>query len=107
SILPVCDVMLECRVSCSARSYSFFLLRRRPPSTLFPYTTLFRSLRPPRRRYQNQLEYNLEAEHLWAVQHDAFRLALAAGLRRHGPDFGQWGEPRHGLGEHLQLHDRG
>src|SRR5436853_623760 len=65
------------------------------------------SLRPPRRRYQNQLEYNLEAEHLWAVQHDAFRLALAAGLRRHGPDFGQWGEPRHGLGEHLQLHDRG
>src|SRR5690242_21530396 len=29
------------------RSYFFFLMIRRPPrSTLFPYTTLFRSLRP-------------------------------------------------------------
>src|SRR5947209_9694820 len=32
-------------------SHIFFLMIRRPPrSTLFPYTTLFRSRRPPRRR---------------------------------------------------------
>src|SRR2546429_1945516 len=31
--------------------FFFFLMIRRPPrSTLFPYTTLFRSLRPPPRR---------------------------------------------------------
>src|SRR3712207_9453562 len=33
---------------CDGHSYFFFLMIRRPPrSTLFPYTTLFRSGRPP------------------------------------------------------------
>src|SRR5258706_15004134 len=37
----------------SRRSFFFFLMIRRPPrSTLFPYTTLFRSLKPPTRRNQ-------------------------------------------------------
>src|SRR3712207_7002277 len=34
------------------RDVFFFLMIRRPPrSTLFPYTTLFRSARSPRKRY--------------------------------------------------------
>src|ERR1017187_10765887 len=46
----------------------FFLMIRRPPrSTLFPYTTLFRSLRPDRRERQHpELEFagrkNLRSE---------------------------------------------
>src|SRR5207244_12701749 len=37
-------------LSLSVTSFSFFLLLRRPPiSTLFPYTTLFRSGAPSRR----------------------------------------------------------
>src|SRR6266705_6090254 len=36
--------------------FFFFLMIRRPPrSTLFPYTTLFRSARPPRRRASARL----------------------------------------------------
>src|SRR6266478_7059926 len=36
-------------------SFFFFLMIRRPPrSTLFPYTTLFRSHRPHRHRYGRQ-----------------------------------------------------
>src|SRR5260370_42260459 len=35
-------------------SFFFFLMIRRPPrSTLFPYTTLFRSLRPGRHRHDH------------------------------------------------------
>src|SRR3712207_8776716 len=34
----------------------FFLMIRRPPrSTLFPYTTLFRSLKPKRNIYKNRM----------------------------------------------------
>src|SRR2546427_7967942 len=36
------------RLLCRCARFFFFLMIRRPPrSTLFPYTTLFRSLRPP------------------------------------------------------------
>src|SRR5437879_7161348 len=38
--------MLRC--TCLLHSFFFFLMIRQPPrSTLFPYTTLFRSIRPP------------------------------------------------------------
>src|SRR2546422_11098821 len=39
---------------CSFRSFFFLMIRRPPRSTLFPYTTLFRSLvpGPPRERKQ-------------------------------------------------------
>src|SRR3712207_8221034 len=40
--------------------YFFFLMIRRPPrSTLFPYTTLFRSLRPAGRRFDGPAEMQL------------------------------------------------
>src|SRR3712207_8767124 len=40
--------------------YFFFLMRRRPPrSTLFPYTTLFRSRREPRARLPDLLARGL------------------------------------------------
>src|SRR3712207_7585108 len=43
--------------------YIFFLMIRRPPrSTLFPYTTLFRSLRVPVR--QNPRRSHVELKHL-------------------------------------------
>src|SRR5439155_19623473 len=35
--------------------FLFLLLRRRPSSTLFPYTTLFRSIRAARERYLSAL----------------------------------------------------
>src|SRR5256885_16744582 len=39
------------RISSNVLVFFFFLMIRRPPrSTLFPYTTLFRSLRHPRRQ---------------------------------------------------------
>src|SRR6266853_2808917 len=39
-------------------TYFFFLMIRRPPrSTLFPYTTLFRSIRPYPTRDAGELEY--------------------------------------------------
>src|SRR2546422_11772907 len=43
-----------CRLRCAtlAAFFFFFLMIRRPPrSTLFPYTTLFRSPRAPRRHH--------------------------------------------------------
>src|SRR5260221_6261467 len=52
----------------------FFLMIRRPPtSTLFPYTTLFRSLRGDRRRAQVHLERRSDL---------AVGLALARALPR-------------------------
>src|SRR6266511_5813032 len=42
--------MLKCSASLSRCLFFFFLMIRRPPrSTLFPYTTLFRSARRPQR----------------------------------------------------------
>src|SRR2546422_10918856 len=42
-------VIIKCRVFPHSYSIFFFLMIRRPPrSTLFPYTTLFRSLAPER-----------------------------------------------------------
>src|SRR5438270_7763909 len=43
--------MMSLTVECLSQSYSFFFLmiRRPPRSTLFPYTTLFRSSTRPRR----------------------------------------------------------
>src|SRR5437879_11142668 len=50
--------MLLCNMQTSVsvdRNVSFFLMRRRPFSTLFPYTTLFRSgRRTPRARARGQ-----------------------------------------------------
>src|SRR5690349_23149559 len=47
-------LLVSCRAACGPRccvSFFFFLMIRRPPrSTLFPYTTLFRSRRPGHRR---------------------------------------------------------
>src|SRR5690349_22959458 len=41
--------------SCNACYRIFIIMLRRPPrSTLFPYTTLFRSVRPPARLRQNR-----------------------------------------------------
>src|SRR5690606_41558935 len=64
---------LSTQPSCS--SFFFLLLRRPPRSTLFPYTTLFRSPRARRRRRR-------------AARRDARRLRLAAqGAReRHRAD---------------------
>src|SRR5690606_42157265 len=39
---------LKCTMLYATYSYSFLTIRRPPCSTLFPYTTLFRSLRNPR-----------------------------------------------------------
>src|SRR5215471_20124727 len=45
----MCFFRGPCLVAISSFFFFFFLMIRRPPrSTLFPYTTLFRSLRPPR-----------------------------------------------------------
>src|SRR3712207_8688235 len=49
-------------VSETAYEYFFFLMIRRPPrSTLFPYTTLFRSLRQRERRAREAVERRLQA----------------------------------------------
>src|SRR5438045_7974153 len=37
---------LSCPISCLLLSFFFLMIRRPPRSTLFPYTTLFRSSRP-------------------------------------------------------------
>src|SRR5215467_15378798 len=43
--------------------FFFFLMIRRPPrSTLFPYTSLFRSTSPPWRATENGREHHREAE---------------------------------------------
>src|SRR6267378_6843326 len=49
-ILPLLFFFINCDISCISHFFFFFLMIRRPPrSTLFPYTTLFRSSpRPPR-----------------------------------------------------------
>src|SRR2546422_11543599 len=50
-------------------SLFFFLMIRRPPrSTLFPYTTLFRSQRVPARLWPNTQAVRLVA-HFYAVRH--------------------------------------
>src|SRR5207249_10031475 len=41
---------LQCRSLCPTLLFFFLMIRRPPRSTLFPYTTLFRSHTHPRRR---------------------------------------------------------
>src|SRR5258708_10641748 len=48
------DPVALCQYFCSLRFCFFFLMIRRPPrSTLFPYTTLFRSQRKCRQRHRD------------------------------------------------------
>src|SRR3712207_7683213 len=51
---------LVCLVA-SARFFFFLMIRRPPRSTLFPYTTLFRSLRQQRRRHRRLSRADREA----------------------------------------------
>src|SRR5436309_3982585 len=45
----VCDILLDCAISLFPFSFFFLVIRRPPRSTLFPYTTLFRSNQPSHR----------------------------------------------------------
>src|SRR5207253_11151917 len=64
-------------------SFSFLMLRRPPRSTLFPYTTLFRSLDAvPRLGGIDPKRLEL-AGHLRAAQHVEDRGAICAAGRRH------------------------
>src|SRR3989449_11657122 len=69
--------------------FFFFLMIRRPPrSTLFPYTTLFRSHRQPERRGAHAREPAREREghgKSGARHHRRRVRELAAALPRHGP----------------------
>src|SRR3712207_2279037 len=61
----------------------FFLMIRRPPrSTLFPYTTLFRSLPKDKRRaaLQDELDVDVAVVSLWYHGAGVQRLSLAADL---------------------------
>src|SRR5256885_12534728 len=52
---------MYCGLSCTVSSFFFFLMIRRPPrSTLFPYTTLFRSMRGDERNDQAQQAHALD-----------------------------------------------
>src|SRR5476649_689843 len=67
--------------------FFFFLMIRRPPrSTLFPYTTLFRSVRP---LAAAQMRRRFDDRHLERGPHDAFQEMAAA----HRPVL----EPEHGM----------
>src|SRR6266498_5702063 len=61
-------------------SFFFFLMIRRPPrSTLFPYTTLFRSLAASRTSRRH------ERTHAWIRDNDRFRRDILELLGRSGP----------------------
>src|SRR3712207_8622170 len=63
--------------------YFFFLMIRRPPrSTLFPYTTLFRSTRKARLR--------LSRLDPWSVMKTAFLFSIAAGIMLVIAVYGIW-----------------
>src|SRR2546430_17408283 len=73
----------------------FFLMIRRPPrSTLFPYTTLFRSARPERSRYllrflQDLADHGLDALHIaraFAIRARRAKSALQALLHAFARD---------------------
>src|SRR5207302_10174004 len=56
SVIVYCKYILALLLSKNHISHFFFLTIRRPPrSTLFPYTTLFRSTRQPRKAAQRHL----------------------------------------------------
>src|SRR3712207_8658207 len=64
--------------------YFFFLMIRRPPrSTLFPYTTLFRSIRP-QRHVLPSLRRRLVARGIVQVRVGATRVVVLS-LERHPP----------------------
>src|SRR5206468_8923971 len=58
----------------------FLLISRAPSSTLFPYTTLFRSEAPPRGQHPRVRAHQLECIHV-ASQDDRLQL-LGLGLQR-------------------------
>src|SRR5256886_9598296 len=70
--------------------FFFFLMIRRPPrSTLFPYTTLFRSVEQPGDRHARRLQPGLQLAVREEVRGGAFGGELvehAAGALRDGPD---------------------
>src|SRR5690349_22206509 len=60
-------VMLNTRCAC----FFFFLMIRRPPrSTLFPYTTLFRSREDPRQRVGHDAQHRRAPVDLDLAPHD-------------------------------------
>src|SRR3712207_8197995 len=62
----------------------FFLMIRRPPrSTLFPYTTLFRSLARPDRQRECRVRHLLRAGGARRLQQGGRAAALVLGSRRH------------------------
>src|SRR6478609_11597860 len=82
---------------CSHFSFFFFLMIRRPPrSTLFPYTTLFRSHQPPPERWRGALDARLRRlvrseEHTSELQSLAYlvcRLLLEKKKKKVGAEFG-------------------
>src|SRR5438034_5985579 len=82
--------MYEAAMTLSSLSSSFFQLCRPPrPPTLFPYTTLFRSLRPRRARVQ------LGSDRQGSCPRGRFRdQAAGDGLRRNRPRLGYNPRPR-------------
>src|SRR5215813_14304155 len=80
-------------------SYFFFLMIRRPPrSTLFPYTTLFRSRRrnhqhPQGRRVGRRSSFPRSEEHTSELQsrpHLVCRLLLEKKKQTDSREFGAW-----------------
>src|SRR2546426_9334733 len=53
------------------------MIRRPPRSTLFPYTTLFRSVKPPA-VYGTMMRMGLEGQGLWAQAEGASTVVAAA-----------------------------
>src|SRR4051794_41710766 len=70
---------LSASLSSPFLSFFFFLMIRRPPrSTLFPYTTLFRSIRHARRR----IDLYRPSQSFITAQHKRDPRKCAAGLQR-------------------------
>src|ERR1041385_9463239 len=60
----MCAVCVRICVDLCLHFFFFFLMIRRPPrSTLFPYTTLFRSARPSKRRRRRHRQRPLRRRH--------------------------------------------
>src|SRR5690242_21927796 len=74
------QIRLLAHPSCPSHlTFFFFLMIRRPPrSTLFPYTTLFRSLRRPVQPHPVQVHVAARHGDLRAVEQAAQRLGVLA-----------------------------
>src|SRR5258708_39064317 len=67
---------------CLLLLHFFFLMIRRPPrSTLFPYTTLFRSYHVPRPARRERSETLLRMFELWERRNDLVK-TFSGGMRR-------------------------